>query len=288
MDMVFGASMVAAFIAGAAALFAPCCITVLLPSYLANVFRSKFKVFWMTFVFFLGILTVFLPIGLGASGLAQFFNNYHNTIFTIGGIFLMVLGLSMIFGKGFKLPMTVKANFKKYVNSVYLLGIFSAIATMCCAPVLAGVLALTVTSGSALMGGIYTLSYVLGMVVPLFVIAAFLDKVDLTNKLMGLKRVVNFKVGGINFRFVWAEVVSGLVFFSMGAYITYLAVNNRLFRHSDFQLSTNLFMANLLDSINGFVRLLPEYVWAVIVVLIFVSIIILAIKQMKKDDKEQQ
>ncbi|TSA46313.1 cytochrome c biogenesis protein CcdA [bacterium] len=288
MDIVFSTSIAAAFVAGVAALFAPCCITVLLPSYLANVFRSKFKVFWMTFVFFLGILTVFLPIGLGASGLAQFFNSWHNRIFLIGGIFLMVLGLAMIFGKGFKLPMSVKANFKKYVNSVYLLGIFSAIATMCCAPVLAGVLALTVTSGSAFMGGIYTLSYVLGMVVPLFVIAALLDKVDLANKLMSLKRVVNVKVGDVNFRFVWAEVATGTIFFSMGVYITYLAANNRLFRHSDFQLSTNLFMANFLDSINGVVRLLPEYAWAAIMVAIFVFIITLAIKQMKKDDKEQQ
>lgn len=286
--MVFGTSMIAAFVAGVAALFAPCCITVLLPSYLANVFRSKFKIFWMTFVFFLGILTVFLPIGLGASGLAQFFNNYHNRIFLIGGIFLMCLGLFMIFGKGFKLPMSVKANFKKYVNSVYLLGIFSAIATMCCAPVLAGVLALTVTSGNILMGGIYTLSYVLGMVVPLFVIAALLDKVNLTEKLMGLKRVVNVKVAGMAWRFVWAEVVSGAVFTIMGGYITYLAANNRLFQHSDFQLTTNLFMANLLDSVSGVVRWLPEYVWAAIMVVIFVSIIILAIKQMKKDAEEQQ
>ena len=142
MDALVGTSLIAAFVAGVAALFAPCCIGVLLPSYLANVFKEKYKIFFMTFVFFLGMLTVFLPIGLGASLLAQLFSQYHNVIFTIGGIFLFILGLSMLFGKKLGAPTTVRDSFKKYVTSVYLLGIFSAIATTCCAPVLAGGLVL--------------------------------------------------------------------------------------------------------------------------------------------------
>jgi len=79
MDTLTSTSIVAAFIAGVAALFAPCCITVLLPSYLASVFKERYKVVLMTFVFFLGILTVFLPIGLGAAALARFFNEYGHT-----------------------------------------------------------------------------------------------------------------------------------------------------------------------------------------------------------------
>ena len=91
MEILVGTSLVAAFVAGVAALFAPCCITVLHPSYLANIFKEKYKIFFMTFIFFLGILTVFLPIGLGASFLSQLFSKYHNIIFTVGGIFLMIL-----------------------------------------------------------------------------------------------------------------------------------------------------------------------------------------------------
>jgi len=71
MEALVGTSLIAAFVAGVAALFAPCCITVLLPSYLGSIFREKYKIFFMTFIFFLGIATVFLPIGLGASYLAQ-------------------------------------------------------------------------------------------------------------------------------------------------------------------------------------------------------------------------
>jgi len=169
MDIIFSASIIAAFLAGMVALFAPCCIGVLLPSYLANIFKEKYKIFFMTFVFFLGMLTVFLPIGLGASFLAQLFSQYHNIIFSIGGIFLMVLGLTIFFGKKFMAPTVIRDSFKKYVSSVYLLGVFSAIATTCCAPVLAGVLTLSIASGTIAWGLIFTLAYVVGMTLPLFV-----------------------------------------------------------------------------------------------------------------------
>src|SRR3989344_2347675 len=78
--VISDASLITAFIAGIAALFAPCCITVLLPSYLGSIFREKRKVFLMTFVFFLGLLAVFLPLGMGAAGLGKLFSRYHDQI----------------------------------------------------------------------------------------------------------------------------------------------------------------------------------------------------------------
>ncbi|HVY67731.1 MAG TPA: cytochrome c biogenesis protein CcdA, partial [Patescibacteria group bacterium] len=125
-------SLIAAFVAGVAALFAPCCISVLLPSYLGNIFKERYKIYFMTFVFFLGILTVFLPIGLGFTALASVFSHYHNKIFTLGGLFLAALGIAMLLGKGFSTPAALRDRFKRHVTSVYLLGIFSAIATTCC------------------------------------------------------------------------------------------------------------------------------------------------------------
>ena len=98
MDLLLSASMVAAFIAGVAALFAPCCITVLLPSYLASGFRERHRVFVMTFIFFLGILIVFLPIGLGSGALGQLLSQYHNLVFAVGGLFLAILGLTLLTG----------------------------------------------------------------------------------------------------------------------------------------------------------------------------------------------
>jgi len=288
METLVGTSLIAAFVAGMAALFAPCCITVLLPSYLGNIFKEKYKIFFMTFVFFLGVLTVFLPIGLGASFLAQAFSEYHNIIFTVGGIFLIVLGLTMLLGKKFTTPTSVRDGMKRHVSSIYVLGIFSAIATTCCAPVLAGVLTLGVASGTIVWGALYTLAYVVGMTLPLFIIAAFLDKANLTERFTNAKKTVAMRIGGFSWRITVSELISGLIFLLMGGYITYLAFSNKLFTHSSYQLEMNLWNAKFLGAINGFVTLIPEYIWALLFIGIVASISYVFIKQYKKQKYEQK
>ena len=288
METLVGTSLIAAFVAGVAALFAPCCITVLLPSYLGNIFREKYKIFFMTFVFFLGVATVFLPIGLGASFLAQAFSKYHNIIFSVGGIFLLILGVTMLLGKKFSTPTSVRDGMKKHVSSIYVLGIFSAIATTCCAPVLAGVLTLSVASGTIVWGALYTLVYVIGMTLPLFIIAIFLDKFNLTEKFTGIKKTIPMKIGGFNWQITISELISGLIFLLMGGYITYLAFSNKLFTHSSYQLEMNLWNARFLGAINGFTTLIPEYIWALLLIGIVVSISYLFIKQYKKQKYEQK
>jgi len=71
MDLLVSTSMVAAFIAGVAALFAPCCITVLLPSYLGSIFRERTKVFLMTFIAkgYIGF-SIFYTLGLPTAAAA--------------------------------------------------------------------------------------------------------------------------------------------------------------------------------------------------------------------------
>ena len=288
METLVGTSLIAAFVAGIAALFAPCCITVLLPSYLGNIFKEKYKIFFMTFVFFLGVLTVFLPIGLGASFLAQAFSKYHNVIFTVGGIFLVMLGITMLLGKKFTTPTSVRDGMKRHVSSIYVLGIFSAIATTCCAPVLAGVLTLGVASGTIVWGALYTLAYVVGMTLPLFIIAAFLDKANLTERFTNAKKTVAMRIGSFSWRITVSELISGLIFLLMGGYITYLAFSNKLFTHSSYQLEMNLWNAKFLGAINGFVTLIPEYIWAFLFIGIVASISYVFIKQYKKQKHEQQ
>src|SRR3989338_2306285 len=133
MDLLISASFIASFFAGVAALFAPCCITVLLPTYFASIFKKKVKIFLMTFIYFLGLLTFFLPLGFGATILSNIFSQYHNAIFLFGGIFLIFLGFTMLSGKQFSLPVSVHPELKRYnFGSVFVLEIYSAVATTCC------------------------------------------------------------------------------------------------------------------------------------------------------------
>ena len=290
MELLLSASIIAAFIAGVAALFAPCCITVLLPAYLASIFRERYKVFLMTFIFFLGILAVFLPIGLGAAALGQLFSKYHNAIFGVGGVFLIVLGLILPAGKHFSMPFRVHPSLKKHnAFSVFILGIFSGIATTCCAPVLAGVLALAALPGSIAWGGIYTLSYVFGMVAPLFLLSLFLDKTKFTQRLSAtFQKQIEYSLGGKKFSIAVSEAISGITFLAMGTLIFYLAAANKLFVHSEYQVSVNIFLTKVLNSVSSFIKVVPEYVWAILLVAAIASIVKLAINQLKKEKHEEK
>ncbi len=288
-ELLLSASIVAAFIAGVAALFAPCCITVLLPSYFASIFRERYKVFLMTFVFFLGILAVFLPIGLGAAALGQLFSRYHNAIFGAGAVFLVLLGLFLLAGKHLSLPFRVNPSLKKHnAPSVFLLGVFSGIATACCAPVLAGVLALAALPGSIVWGGVYTLSYVFGMVAPLFLLSLLLDKVAFTQKLSrAFQKPIEYSLGGKRFSTTVSEAISGTVFLVIGTLIGYLALTNRLFMRSSYQLSVNIFLAKTTNAISGFIKVVPEYVWAGLLAIAIGFVVKLSISHMKKEKHEE-
>ncbi len=290
MELLLSASIVAAFIAGVAALFAPCCITVLLPSYFASIFRERRKVFLMTFIFFLGILTVFLPIGLGAAVLGRIFSRYHNIIFGIGGVFLTILGIILLTGRHFSLPFRVNSSLKKHnAVSVFSLGIFSGIATTCCAPVLAGVLTLAALPGSIFWGGIFTLSYVFGMVAPLFLISLFLDKVDFSQKFQRtFNKSIGYSIVGRKISITAAEAVSGATFLTMGVVIIYFALANRLFVHSEYQTTINIYLTKFMNAIGGFVKIIPEYIWALVLIALVIAVIKWSIKQFKKEKYEEK
>src|SRR3990167_5040023 len=253
METLIIASLITAFIAGIAALFAPCCITVLLPSYLGSIFREKRKVFLMTYVFFLGLLAVFLPLGMGAAGLGKLFSKYHDPIFIVGGVFLLFLGALILLGRHFSMPFSVSPKLKiNSAGSVFTLGIFSGFATMCCAPVLAGVVALSVLPNSIFWGGLYALAYVLGMVAPLFLIAYLLDKNDFTQKLMKSNKRLSYSIGGKQINLAIADLVSGITFFLMGIFILYLAATNQLaMGGGEFQTKINIYLNQFMQAVRA-------------------------------------
>lgn len=289
MDLLVSASLIAAFLAGVAALFAPCCITVLLPTYFASIFKEKSKIFFMTFVFFLGLLSVFIPIGLGFTALTQLFREFHTAIFLGGGMFLLILGVALTIGYKFSLPMPVHPELKRHdVFGVFGLGIFSAIATTCCAPVLAGVLALSALPGSYLLGAVYTLIYVLGMVAPLFILAALLDKANFTQKFFALRKPIVFKVLDFKITNTVANLFSGLMFLAIGAVIVYLSLTNQLTMQNSYQLSINLFIADITKRIGQYTQFLPEPVWVIIFLGIFSLITGIAVKQFITQTHKQE
>ena len=282
MDVVISASLVSAFLAGLAALFVPCCIGILLPTYFASIFSHRRKVFVMTFVFFLGISAVFLPLGLGFGGLGRLLNQFHDVIFGAMAVFLIALSLSIFLGfhSSFSLSFNPKLQ-NQTLFPVFLLGVSSGLSTICCAPVLAGVLALSILPGSVFWGGTYSFLYVLGMVTPLFMIALLMDKANLTEKFLFFNKSFSYGIGKREVSLNRSGLISGAVFFVMGTLILVLDLTGNLEMQSSLQARVNLWLAELTDSMSAVLQDVPAFIFVLIALVILVVVVRAAIKQLK-------
>src|SRR2546428_6724302 len=104
-SVFFGGSVLAAVIAGAIALFAPCCISVMLPAYFASSFQNRRLLVAMTFLFAAGIATVILPIALGASVIRQLLTTQHTVIYVTGDVLMLALAGYVLLGGQLNMPM---------------------------------------------------------------------------------------------------------------------------------------------------------------------------------------
>ena len=169
-------SLAAAFAAGMVAFFAPCCAGVMMPAYLAAIGGGhRFRVARLAAVYVAGVALVVLPITLGAAALASYVSRWHAPMFTLGG--LMMIGVAVTLWRGTMLPIDVpQPKLTGSTLSVFGLGVFSGGGTACCAPVLAGAIALSATSGTITGGLLLGVAYVAGMMAPLIPLALIYGK----------------------------------------------------------------------------------------------------------------
>lgn len=227
MGIITSISLITAFFGGMVALFAPCCITYLLPSYLANIFRSREKVVWMTIVFGLGIATILVPTALGIRAIGAIFQQYHTQTYVVGGTFMILLGLMELTGRKITIPMihlTIDLTKRHDPWSVYLLGVFSGLTSSCCTPVLAGILTLSFLSPSFLWAGLAGISYVFGMVIPLVVLALLLERVNWTK----LPQLKGKTVGIAGKHVLVTDAIAGVLFILVGITFTVLALTGNI------------------------------------------------------------
>lgn len=177
MDALFAGSLAAAFAAGLVAFFAPCCAGVMLPTYLAAVSGgSRFRVARLSALYVAGVAVVVLPITLGASALAAFVSDWHAQLFVLGGV--MMLFVAAALWRGTMVPVKVpKPALTGSAASVFALGAFSGAATACCAPVLAGAIALSATTADIGGGLLLGAAYITGLVAPLVPLALLAGRV---------------------------------------------------------------------------------------------------------------
>lgn len=223
-SIFFGGSVLAAVVAGSIALFAPCCISVMLPAYFASSFQNRRLLVAMTFLFAAGVATVILPIAMGAQALRTLFLTEHTPIYVVGGGLMLAFGAYVLLGGQMHLPMPGRRPGRSGVFGVYTLGIFSGVASSCCAPVLAGVIALSgVASSFGLAIGLGS-AYVFGMVAPLFVISLLWDRYDWKSSRLFRPRSFTWRVGPLRRTISGTNLASGVLLVVMGLAAVWIGV----------------------------------------------------------------
>jgi cytochrome c biogenesis protein CcdA len=258
---LFSTSTVAAFLGGMIALAAPCCVTFLLPAYLASAFRARHALLGMTLVFALGVAAVLLPITLGVAALSRLVNEYHGEVFLLGGLFLVFLGVVSLSGRNIALPMMrpTALGDQPTVLSVFSLGVFSGAASSCCAPVLAGVLTLSAISSSLIQSTAVGLAYVAGMVSPLVVIALLWERFNLSGSILIRGRALSLSFRRWRWRVHSTNLLAGLLFLAVGAFVIATAFSGG-FAATEGQSRLGEYMRSAADAVIQATKGVPD-IW---------------------------
>lgn len=245
-DLLLAGSMAAAFAAGMVAFFAPCCAGVMMPAYLAAVGGGhRFRVARLTAVYVAGVSLVVLPITLGAAVFASYVSDWHPQLFVFGG--LMMLGVAVALWRGTMLPVNVpQPRLTGSTASVFGLGVFSGGATACCAPVLAGAIALSATSATVAGGLLLGLAYVAGMMAPLIPLALVYGQAK--NRVRDPK--LTLRLGSHVKRIGAAKLAGVVVFASFGVLFITLALTGKSDTAPGFQETVGLWARTLSDYVD--------------------------------------
>ena len=246
-DHLMAGSLAAAFAAGMVAFFAPCCAGVMTPAYIAAIGGGRrLRVARLTALYVLGVSVVVLPITLGAAALAGHVSKWHAQLFTIGG--LMMIGVAVALWRGTMLPIDLpQPRMTGSTLSVFGLGVFSGAATACCAPVLAGAIALSATSGTVAGGLLLGVAYVAGMMAPLIPLAVLYGKA----KTRVRDPKLTLRLGAYSKRIGAIRLLGVVVFAGFGVLFVVLALTGNSESAPGFQKTMGTWMRQVAASVDG-------------------------------------
>lgn len=254
MDVLLAGSLAAAFAAGLVAFFAPCCAGVMLPTYLAAVSGgSRLRVARLSALYVAGVSVVVLPITLGASALAAFVSDWHAQLYVLGGVMMLLVAAWL--WRGTMLPVRLpKPALTGSAASVFTLGAFSGAATACCAPVLAGAVALSATTADVTGGLVLGAAYIAGLVAPLVPLALLAGRIR--GRVPDPK--LTLSLGGYTKRLTVSRLAGSAIFAAFGLLFIGLALTGNSETAPAFQETIGLWARRLgayLDDVPNIVAL---------------------------------
>ena len=263
-QVLFSTTILASFLGGIVALLAPCCVSVMLPAYFASTFRRRSQILAMTLIFTAGVGTIILPIALGAAAVSRALIEYHIWIFSVVGLIMFAAGLATLSGWKMMLPMPSRKGGNSGIGSVYSLGVFSGASSACCAPVLAGVAALSGVASSLPAALAVGAAYVFGMVAPLCILALVWDRKNWGNsRLLSAHKVALWP--GSKRRLPWVSLVSGFLMIAMGLLTIVLAIRGPGMATNGWQVEVTAALGHAATIIQRSLSFAPGWIYSVLV-----------------------
>ncbi|MCW2287355.1 cytochrome c biogenesis transmembrane protein [Leucobacter luti] len=203
-------SLLGAFLGGVLTLLSPCSV-MLLPAFFAYAFSSPGALLARTGVFFLGLATALVPLGLLAGTLGAWVNQNRFTLVTVASALVILLGAAMLLG--IRLPGVIQQRGAESASiaSVFALGTVYGLAGVCAGPMLGAALAFAAFGGNALLGGLILLVFAAGMTVPLLLLALLWERLPAVRKLVRPRELV---IG--RWRNTWTNIVGGIITVGIG------------------------------------------------------------------------
>ncbi len=204
-------TLLGAFVGGVLTLLSPCSV-MLLPAFFSYAFADPKKLLARTGIFYLGLITTLVPLGVLAGSLGGFFNEHRHTFVIVAGSIVILLGLVMLLGIPLPFMRDPQAVAESTSSaSVYALGTVYGLAGVCAGPLLGAVLAVAAVSGNALWGGIVLLVFAAGMALPLLLLALLWGRMPWVKNLVKPREV---RIG--KWRNTWTGIVGGILTVGLG------------------------------------------------------------------------
>ena len=204
-----------AVLGGVISLLSPCS-EMLLPAFFSYAVGSPAKLIGRTGIFYLALITALVPLGIFSAALGSLVNEHRVALVATAAGVVILAGLVQLLGMPIpSLSRTEKAGERTSAVSVFVLGTVYAVAGVCAGPVVGCVRMVTALGGSPVYGGIRLALYGLGMVIPLFLLAAVWQRTG--GRWRALARPRSIRIG--RYRNRWVVIVSGLLSIGVGVLV---------------------------------------------------------------------
>lgn len=176
-------SLLGAFLGGVLTLLSPCS-AMLLPAFFSFAFGSPTTLMSRVAVFYLGLVTTLVPLGVLAGSVGAFVTAHRFALIHIGALVVIVLGVLLVIDV--PLPFLRSRSDRGGTSplAVYILGTVYGLTGVCAGPLLGAVLTVALLGGSPVHGGVVLAVFAAGMALPLLVLALVWRRIPAARKLV--------------------------------------------------------------------------------------------------------